>query len=289
MALTIETLQCGNIRLDNSFLVQYQSPGALTYVRTNAFLIKDFNKGPLLVDTGFRGTDIMASVGMEAYVPEGGGLETELEKRGLRPKDIRFVLHTHLHIDHAGKDDLFPDQTSVIVNRRELEVACGGSAGGAYPAVDMKHLLGRVWSKNAIQFLDLEQGDVIELGAGLAVELAGGHTEGSLNVLVETADGLARICGDVVYNFNSQLVDAFEENALREPHISGNHAGSERSERAAMKRAMSGCRWLLPSHDAPAKLNQGEVVGRVVEASIPGPVISNSEFQIRHADLSPRK
>jgi glyoxylase-like metal-dependent hydrolase (beta-lactamase superfamily II) len=34
--------------------------------------------------------------------------------------DVRYVMHTHLHIDHAGKDELFPMNTTVLLNRREL-------------------------------------------------------------------------------------------------------------------------------------------------------------------------
>jgi ribonuclease BN (tRNA processing enzyme) len=53
-------------------------------------------------------------------------IENQLKKQGLRLGDIRFVLHTHLHIDHAGKDDLFPMNTTVGINRRELEYSVSG-------------------------------------------------------------------------------------------------------------------------------------------------------------------
>jgi glyoxylase-like metal-dependent hydrolase (beta-lactamase superfamily II) len=53
------------------------------------------------------------------------GLENELARPGMKPADIRYALHTHLHMDHVGKDDIFPTSTTVVVNRRELQVAVG--------------------------------------------------------------------------------------------------------------------------------------------------------------------
>jgi glyoxylase-like metal-dependent hydrolase (beta-lactamase superfamily II) len=71
-------------------------------------------------------------------------IENQLKKQGLRLGDIRFVLHTHLRIDHAGKDDLFPMNTTVVINRRELEYSVSGLMHPQYPAVDIKHLIDRL-------------------------------------------------------------------------------------------------------------------------------------------------
>jgi glyoxylase-like metal-dependent hydrolase (beta-lactamase superfamily II) len=46
---------------------------------------------------------------------------------------------------------------------------------------------------------------------GVICEAAGGHTEGSMNIIVKTADGDANICGDVIYDFNDQIVEPFHE------------------------------------------------------------------------------
>ena len=60
-------------------------------------------------------------------------IENQLSKHGVRMGDVRFVLHTHLHIDHAGKDDLFPMNTTVVVDRRELEYPVSGLMHPQYP------------------------------------------------------------------------------------------------------------------------------------------------------------
>jgi glyoxylase-like metal-dependent hydrolase (beta-lactamase superfamily II) len=47
----------------------------------------------------------------------------------------------------------------------------------------------------------------VEITPGVVLEAANAHTEGSMNVHVETAEGLATICGDVIYDFNDQIVE----------------------------------------------------------------------------------
>jgi hypothetical protein len=55
--------------------------------------------------------------------------------------------------------------------------------------------------------------------------------------------------------------------------VTGNHAGSKRSEKAAITRLLhSGYRFLLPIHDIPAVIEGGDIVGRVPEG-VPGPVL----------------
>src|SRR4029077_3155878 len=77
-------------------------------------------------------------------------IENQLARHGLRMGDVRYVLHTHLHIDHAGKDDLFPMNTTVVINRRELEYSVSGLMHPQYPAVDIKHLIDRLHTKGAL-------------------------------------------------------------------------------------------------------------------------------------------
>ena len=158
--------------------------------------------------------------------------------------DVRFVCHTHLHIDHAGKDDLFPMNTTVVLNRRELEYSVSGLMHPQYPAPDIKHLIDRLHTKSALRFLDLEITGPVELMPGVYCEAANAHTEGSMNIHVHTADGIATICGDVIYDINDQIVDPFHEIQDAEPRTTGNHgttkrAGEGRDQEAALQLALS--------------------------------------------------
>src|SRR5207249_5167298 len=121
-------------------------------------------------------------------------LEHQLASFGLTPKDVRWVLHTHLHIDHAGQDDRFPSTTTVVINRRELEHSVSGLMGEQYPAPYIKHLVERLHHPGALRLLDLDVVDYEEIIPGVRCQAAGGHTEGSMNILVDTDEGVACIC-----------------------------------------------------------------------------------------------
>jgi hypothetical protein len=143
-----------------------------------------------------------------------------------------------------------------------------------YPAPDIKHLIDRLHTKSALRFLDLELTGAIELMPGVYCEAANAHTEGSMNIHVHTADGIATICGDVIYDLNDQIVTPFNEIQDGEPRTTGNHGTSKRAEKAAIKKLLSSSRYLLPVHDRPAKIEGGMVTGRLHD-QVPGPVVQS--------------
>ncbi len=104
------------------------------------------------------------------------------------------------------------------------------------------------------------------------MEAAGAHTEGSMNVHVETAEGRATICGDVIYDFHDQIIEPFRSFGPEEYQVTGNHGGSKRAEKGRSRKLMnSGAKFLLPVHDKPAKIERGQVIGRM-DMAVPGPV-----------------
>jgi N-acyl homoserine lactone hydrolase len=50
------------------------------------------------------------------------GCVAQLRKIGLEPEDIRYVMQSHLHIDHSGSVGRFPNATHVV-QRAEYEYA----------------------------------------------------------------------------------------------------------------------------------------------------------------------
>jgi glyoxylase-like metal-dependent hydrolase (beta-lactamase superfamily II) len=277
MALEVHVLDLGDIELDTSFLVLAQDPGRRQEVPTFGFLITG-GEAPVVVDTGFSEPSIMGNLGMMGWWRDNQGMEKQLERHGLTMQDVRYVLHTHLHIDHAGYDDHFPmDGTTVVINRRELEYSASGLMGEQYPAPYIKHLIDRLHHPGALRLLDLEVVPYEEIIPGVRVQAAGGHTEGSMNVLVDTAEGVACICGDVVYDVQYQLVEPHLQVMELDPAVTGNHGGSKRGEKAAIRRTLVGNRFILPAHDRPALLERGRVVGRTFD-SVPGELIANEEW-----------
>lgn len=269
MTLTIDILDLGSNTVDWSYLVKYRTPGVPVTAKVQAFLIQGAAVGPILVDTGFRSP------------PAGSvALEAQLQERSVAPADVRYILHTHLHHDHVGRDDVFPASTTVVMNRRELEFGCSGLSIEEYTAADMKHLIDRVHTPGAAWLLDLEGSGAVEIVPGVRAVAAGGHTEGSMNLLVQTADGVACICGDLVMHVHEQLVAPIAQLNHREPRIAGCSSVSQIAETAAIKRALGSGEWLLPSHDAPARVAAGGLVtGRVAGAQVPGPVSELEAFR----------
>jgi glyoxylase-like metal-dependent hydrolase (beta-lactamase superfamily II) len=169
------------------------------------------------------------------------------------------------------------DGTTVVINRRELEYSVSGLMGEQYPAPYIKHLVDRLHHPGALRLLDLEVVDYEEIIPGVRCVAAGGHTEGSMNILVDTDEGVACICGDVIYDIAHQLVDPHLQVMELDPAVTGNHGGSKRGEKAAIRKALSGARYVLPAHDRPGIVEHGRIVGRTFD-STPGPLIANEDF-----------
>ena len=150
MALEIKILDYGDIELESSFLVLGRDCGRTRRVPTYGFLILG-GQYPVLVDTGYRDNAIMETLGMRGLQFHENMIENQLARHGVKPGDIRYVCHTHLHIDHAGKDDHFPMNTTVVLNRRELEHSVSGLMHPQYPKPDIQHLIERLHTPGAMQ------------------------------------------------------------------------------------------------------------------------------------------
>ena len=271
MALEVKVLDYGDIELESSFLVLGRDCGRTRRVPVYGFLILG-GEYPILVDTGYRDNAIMESLGMRGLQFHEHMIEQQLANHGLKLGDVRYVLPTHLHIDHAGKDDHFPMNTTVVINRRELEYSVSGLMHPQYPKPDIIHLVERLHTPGALRLEDLEITGPVELIPGVYLEMAGAHTEGSLNVHVDTAEGRATLCGDVIYDFQDQIIEPDRSFGPEEYQVTGNHAGSKRAEKGAIRKLMySEAKFLLPVHDKGAKIENGKVIGRM-GMSIPGPV-----------------
>jgi glyoxylase-like metal-dependent hydrolase (beta-lactamase superfamily II) len=266
----IKLLSLIDIELESSFLVLARNMGIRTKAPTWGILILGNPAGPILVDTGARDAEIMHRLGMTGWIEEEQQLEHQLARYGVAIDDVAAVLHTHCHIDHAGQDDRFPMSTPVVINRRELEYSASGLMGAQYPGEYVKHHIDRLHTPGALRLLDVELSGPDEIYAGIVCEAAGGHTEGSMNILVETAEGTACICGDVLYDIQNQVVEPLWQVQDYEPQVTGNHGTTKRQEKAAIKRVLNSGSFVLPLHDYPARVDHGRILSRLGD-SVPGP------------------
>jgi glyoxylase-like metal-dependent hydrolase (beta-lactamase superfamily II) len=270
VSLEIRLLDLGDIEADRSEVVLGRPPGATELVPVFGHLILG-GEAPVLVDTGYRDPADLCPLGMAGRRRDDQALESQLAQHGLTTEDIAAVINTHLHLDHGGQNFLFPMSTPVVVNRRELEFASSGLDGPLYVARDLQHMIERLFTPGALRILDLEITGPVEIMPGISCLAAGGHTEGSQMVLVETDAGVACICGDLAYDIEDQLATPLGQVAVDEPTPVPNSPRSRRDEIAAMKRALGQGRFLLPMHDRPAVLEHGRIVSRLKDRVPPPP------------------
>ena len=277
MGLEVKLLDLGDIELESSFLVLGNDMGIRKDVPTFGYLITG-GEAPIVIDTGFSHPEIMENLGMKGYYHGDQGMDKQLAKYGVSKADVGMILHTHLHIDHAGQDDQFSMDTPVVINRRELEYSVSGIMGEQYPAPYIKHLVDRLHEPGSLRLLDLEIAGPEQVAPGVWCEAAGGHTEGSMNVIVETEGGRVCICGDVIYDVHKQINEPWLQVMHMDMAVTGNQGTSKREEKAAIRKALNSGRFVCPIHDRPAVVEAGRVVGRVKEDLPGGEIIANEDY-----------
>ncbi len=193
MALAIHPLNLGEVEVDYSFLVWQTNCGTPTYVPVTAWLITGTEK-PVLVDAGFRSAeDVKAYSGLNARQSAEQTLDAQLAKHGLKPEDIGYLVHTHLHLDHAGLDYRLTN-ARILVQTAELQYAAAPLFPVPfYDRQDIARLVGELWPR-----VDLLEGDR-ELFAGIRTVVTRGHTPAHQMIYVDVPSGTAIITGDAAY------------------------------------------------------------------------------------------
>ena len=119
---------------------------------------------------------------------------------------VRDVVVTHLHYDHAGNFDRFPEAT-LHVQDREVQYAtgrymCHDCFRGAFEVEDVVAMVRRVYA-GRVRFHD---GDA-ELAPGVSLHHIGGHTLGLQVVRVRTARGWVVLASDAAH-FHANFLEA---------------------------------------------------------------------------------
>jgi N-acyl homoserine lactone hydrolase len=180
-----------------------------------AFAI-EHSEGVIVVDTGENARASQRSYfprwhpGVRAFrewVEPGQEIGPQLERLGIRPRDVRWVVMTHLHTDHAGGLHHFPSN-EILVSRTELEFAAG-PRGRLRGYVANTH-----WpSSFSPRVLDLDPEPIGPFPESLRLTEAGdvvivpmpGHTPGQIGVAVQERDHTVLIAGDSSYTEDLML------------------------------------------------------------------------------------
>ncbi|MHB8620851.1 MAG: N-acyl homoserine lactonase family protein [Chloroflexota bacterium] len=123
-----------------------------------------------------------------------------LKLGGVDPRDVELVLLTHLHWDHAGNCDLFPD-ARLLVQQTEFRYAL--APGRFFRKSFLAPLSGWEYPPPYIlPNVDFLRGEE-EVLPGVTVIPVPGHTPGSQAVLVETESGRFCVAGDAVMSYEN--------------------------------------------------------------------------------------
>jgi N-acyl homoserine lactone hydrolase len=185
--------------------------GGWDWLPVPAFLVEHPGAGPILIDTGLHpscATDVPGNMGKagrllyEIRMHHDEALRLQLPVRGVQPAEIKVVVMTHLHIDHASAVSEFP-QATFVVDKREWKAAATGGALRGYHPRQFDH---------AFDWRTLDYGaEPVESFAGFAqsLDLFGdgsvrvvstpGHTLGHQSVVLRTKHNEILLTGDAAF------------------------------------------------------------------------------------------
>ena len=191
-------LDVGSVILDQNGLTPGRGMGTLVTVPATAFLITH-PKGNILFDTGINPSVITDSKGKGEVMSKALGLHmteeqkitNQLAQLGYKPDDIKYVVNSHLHHDHAGGNQFFP-KAEFIVQKIEIRVAF-------YPEVYQKRVYSRKDFDHPLNYKDIE-GDYDIFGDGqIVIWSTPGHSQGHQSLVVNLKNsGKFILAGDAV-------------------------------------------------------------------------------------------
>lgn len=144
-SIKIHILRCGRVRVDRSlpfkektlhpfpFTGLFRNPAHQLWLPVFTYLV-EHPRGLVLADTGWHTdvrTDQLSHLGRLHYtinkadLPEGEAIHEQLALRGIKTRDLDYVMLSHLHSDHASGLKLVSDAKKILVSEPELAGATG--------------------------------------------------------------------------------------------------------------------------------------------------------------------
>ena len=187
----VKAIQVGSIKLDRSAMTHYKGKGETIVVPIWCCGATD-GEHKILVDTGIR--DLATYKKAEPGVNQTKDqitVNAVKQVMGWDPSDVDIIINTHLHCDHCGSNQFFPN-ANFYVQKREWQEAFSPLPPEA-PFYDVDS-----FNKHAVNYFkwNFLEGDS-EILPGLKVITTPGHTFGHQSVLFNTRNGVVCVSGDI--------------------------------------------------------------------------------------------
>ena len=155
----------------------------------------------IVIDTGFSPEAAIARKRQPVVKPADA-----LARLGIDPAEVKLLVLTHAHYDHAGNLGLYPN-AEIVMSRREFEF--WGTEMGKRPQyahhidpLDIERIQALA-DAGRITFLDGPRNTLVP---GIELYELGGHTPGQLALVVEMPEGPVILASDAVHYY-----DEFEQ------------------------------------------------------------------------------
>ena len=219
--IKVNIFHCGEVGVDPAVPFRDMSKNPIPYtgigrssnlriwLPVSAYLI-EHPKGKILIDTGWH-TDVRKNpikhmsfplyMASKPKLQEGRAINEEIEKLGIKTKDLDFVFLTHMDCDHASGIGLVKDAKRIMISEEEFNSVKKGNIRYGK----------RFWKDVNIEYFqmkDSEYGpfkrayDVFGDGSVLMID-AKGHTEGNIIVMIRNNGKFILLTGDCGYQKDS--------------------------------------------------------------------------------------
>lgn len=142
-SIKLHVLHCGQVQVDIALPFQQKTMNPIAFtgllrskkhqviLPVSAYLI-EHPKGLVLIDTGWhpdlRGDQIKSlgrlhSMISKAILPDGQAIHEQLYQRGIKIKELDFVMLSHLHSDHVSGLKLVSEAKTIMTSEEEWAAA----------------------------------------------------------------------------------------------------------------------------------------------------------------------
>jgi glyoxylase-like metal-dependent hydrolase (beta-lactamase superfamily II) len=196
-----------------------------------AFLVEHPSAGPVLIDTGFHASvavkprSNLGRIGALLYRdidmrPEQA-VAAQLRAKGIEASDVKVVIMTHFHPDHASAIADFPGAT-FLVSDVEWEAATDGGQRQGYVQSQFDHgfdyRLVDFDSDAANSFSGFARSLDVFGDGSVRLAFTPGHTLGHMSVVLQTGSGEVLVAGDAIF-MHRTLVDDHLPYSLPDEHL----------------------------------------------------------------------